>query len=556
MKWKNKLIFLIFFLSAGLIIFRLYYIQIRRGEYFEALALGQQTFFKEVFGERGGIFLKDGTPLAQTAEAYLIYINPKQIEKDKEKIKHLIVFLSEILNENENLVRDKLFKNRVIKKEISYESFKKIRNARIKGVYGEKIWKRIYPQNKLAAQVVGFVNRNGDGQYGVERAYNSLLSGKKALRQEYRLIGFKRNSLRLKNPILLKGADVFLTIDYKLQYFAEKALEKAKERWKIESGQIIISEPATGKIITMAFLPRFDPNNYYKEKNLRVFVNPAVQSLFEPGSIFKAITFAAAIEEGLINPEDTYIDKGFVKLSGAPIYNFGRRAWGEQTMQQVLEKSLNTGAVFVQQKLGEKLFLSYLQKFGFFEKTGIKLESEVFSENRQLKKGIKRDIAVASFGQSINITPMQIIRAFGAIANGGKLMKPVIIDKIVMPDGEIKKEEPEMQRRVISKETSSRLIKMLVSVVENGSGIRGRIKGYAIAGKTGTAQVSVPGKNGYGGKTIQSFIGFFPAQNPRFLVFVKLDNPQTLMASRSAAPLFREIAEYIISQYELPPNEE
>jgi len=557
-RWKTTLLFLVFFSLAGLITFRLYYLQIKKGEYFEALALGQQTSFEEVSGDRGGIFFdKSKLPLAQTKDEYIVYISPQKMSADSKE--YILGTLAGDLGETKESLLKLLENGRVIKKEISLEAFKKIKSRRLKGIYPEKTWKRVYPQGELSSFTIGFVNQAGQGQYGVEESYDDILKGEKYLKKNSRsVLGYFKNSAS-QDPIFnssLEGADIYLTLNYKLQYFSEKILREAKEKWHIDSGQILISEPGTGKILTLAALPNFDPNKYYKEKDVSSFINPITQKLFEPGSIFKPITFAAGLEQNLITPEDTYIDKGFVKLNGQPIYNFQKRAWGKRTMTDVLEESINTGAVFVEQKLGPKVFLDYLKRFGLFEKTGIDLNGEAFSANNTLKRGRERDIAVASFGQGINLTPIQLIRAFGAIANNGKLMKPFIVEKIKKSNGEAIETKLEVDRTVMSPSTCEQLTSMLTKVVEKGSGQRARIKGYSIAGKTGTAQVPLK-RGGYSeDKTIQSFIGFFPAKKPEFLILIKLDNPKNSpMAGHSVGPLFRELTKYIIDTYQIPPDE-
>ena len=291
-----------------------------------------------------------------------------------------------------------------------------------------------------------------------------------------------------------------------------------------------------------------------------IFQNPALQSFFEPGSVFKPITMASAIEEKKITPETTYIDEGMVKISKTPIYNYAKRTYGEQTMTQVLEKSINTGAVFAEQQLGSNLFLEYLEKFGLFEKTGIDLQGEVSSQNQEFKKGYEINFATASFGQGIKITPIQLVKAFSAIANNGKMAKPYLVKKIVNGENVVKEILPEFSENVISPETSSKIVSMMISVVENGYSKKTKVPGYYIAGKTGTAQVSWPAlginKPGYSDKTIQSFIGFAPAFNPEFLILVKLDNPATNTAEYSALPIFHDLAKYIIDLWQIPPDYE
>jgi len=558
--WKSKLVLFFLLCFSFLIIYRLYYLQIEKGEYFEALALGQQLSFEEVGGERGDIFFVNNAALAQTKEKNIIYIFPQKISEDEfEKTAQI---LNEITGEDKEELLSLLKRGKVFKKEISRNAVKKIKQADLKGVYLDRIWGRVYPQKELASHLIGFLNVQGEGQYGLEGYYDEILRGEKDLRKRPRsplgyLTLFLQSQEKEEKTKNLKGSDLFLTLDYNIQYFSEKLLDKAKEEWDIDSGQIIVVQPSTGKILALADFPNFDPNKYSKYENLGIFINPVIQELFEPGSVFKPIVFAGALEESLITPETTYEDKGYVKLGGPPIYNFQKRVWGEQKMTDVLEESINTGAVFVQQKLGGELFLKYIEKFGFFEKTGIDLQGEVFSENESLKRGYKRDLATASFGQGIEVTPIQVVMAFSAIANGGKLMRPYIVEKIVKGNGEVYKISPEIKRRVISEKTSATLSSMLVSVVENGSARRAKIPGYFIAGKTGTAQVPLKDKKGYSEtETIQSFIGFFPALDPKILIFIKLDNPKGVkVAAYSAVPLFRELAKYIIDYLQIPPND-
>lgn len=532
----------------------MYYLQIKKGEYYEALALGQQISFREMQGERGGIFFRDEkTPLAQTKIKNIVYIFPKKIKYEYQD--NVAEILSKILKEKKQNLISLFEKGEIIKREVSDEILEETKSVNLKGVVFDKVWTRVYPQNELGAHIVGFLSFEDKGQYGIEGYYDKDLQGKREFKQKEKSpFGYLPLSFWEDNKIISKGADLFLTLDYKIQYFAEKLLLQAKESWDIDSGQIVVSNPQTGEILALAVFPSFNPNSYQKQ-NLETFLNPIVQKLFEPGSIFKAITFAAAIEEQLITPETTYIDEGFVKIIGSPIYNFRKKVWGEQTMTDVLEESINTGAVFVQQKLGQELFLDYLEKFGFFEKTKIDLQTEAFSENKILKQAHPRALAVASFGQGIEITPIQMIRAFSAIANQGNLMRPFLIKKIIRSNNEINEIYPEVQKKVFSNKTANDLTLMLISVVDNGSGKKAKIPGYFIAGKTGTAQIPLK-QGGYSEtETIQSFISFFPALDPKFLVFVKLDNPKEVnAASKSAVPLAHEMIKYIIDSQQIPPD--
>jgi cell division protein FtsI (penicillin-binding protein 3)/stage V sporulation protein D (sporulation-specific penicillin-binding protein) len=301
----------------------------------------------------------------------------------------------------------------------------------------------------------------------------------------------------------------------------------------------------------MANYPNFDPNNYRQEE-LESFQNSAIQKLFEPGSVFKAFTMAAGLNEGKVTPQTTFKDKGYIDLGGSLIRNYDRRTWGEQTMIEVLKKSINTGAVFVEQELGRELFLKYSKRFGFTQLTGIDLVGETYSRNENLVSGCERDLAAASFGQGIAVTPIQLVTAFGAIANNGKLIKPFVVSSIQGKEEVSSKSS----KQIITSNSASQLTSMLTQVVEEGFGRKAGIPGYFLAGKTGTAQV-INEEGVYDpNKTIQSFIGFGPTLDPQFLILIKLDGPQAKSSSESAAPIFKKMAQYIINRYQIPPTVE
>jgi cell division protein FtsI/penicillin-binding protein 2 len=270
---------------------------------------------------------------------------------------------------------------------------------------------------------------------------------------------------------------------------------------------------------------------------------------------------ASAINEGKITPQTTYVDKGYVKIGGYTISNFQKQIWGECSMTKVLERSINTGAVFAEEQLGDDLFLKYLENFDFFEETGIDLQGEVFSPNSEFKKGYEVNFATASFGQGIEMTPIQLVKAFCSIANGGRLVKPYLVEKIVNGSDDVIEVQPEISENpIITQTTASQVTAMMVSTIENGYGKKAQIPGYYIAGKTGTAQIAYSSlgekKSGYSEKTIQSFIGFAPAYNPQFLILVKFTDPKAESAAYSVAPVFHEMAKYIIDYWQIPPDYE
>ena len=555
---RLRLITLLLFLIGAIIIGRLFSIQILKRSYYKALAQGQQRFFESVTGKRGEILFANGEKLAANKIQNFVYIAPREIE-DKEKTKEA---LRQILDLEEEFIEEKINNDslyELLETKATDSQIERLQRINFPGIYIGQEDSRIFPQATMASGTIGFVDSEKFGQYGLEGYYQETLKGSQGVIEGERGPGGLLISFSSPKGTE-KGSNLILTLDQQIQFEAEKLLAKAKENLNIDSGTIIVIKPDSGEIVALANFPNFDPNNYEKEKDMFIFQNPALQSFFEPGSVFKPITMASAIEEKKITPETTYIDEGMVKISKTPIYNYAKRTYGEQTMTQVLEKSINTGAVFAEQQLGSNLFLEYLEKFGLFEKTGIDLQGEVSSQNQEFKKGYEINFATASFGQGIKITPIQLVKAFSAIANNGKMAKPHLVKKIVGENGFVEEILPEFSENVISPETSSKIVSMMISVVENGYSKKTKVPGYYIAGKTGTAQVSWPAlginKPGYSDKTIQSFIGFAPAFNPEFLILVKLDNPATNTAEYSALPIFHDLAKYIIDLWQIPPDYE
>lgn len=520
---RQNLIFFFFISFGAIITWRLINLQIIQGDFYKALAEGQNNLGKEIRKDRGEIFLRDFEPLAINKDYYLVFgTGPKIVDPEK-----TAQSLSSVLDLPEEFILEKISKDTLyspIKDLLSKEEIMDIKNLNLPGINFTQERNHYFPQEALASQVIGFVDADYRGQYGLEEHYNDFLS---------------QNS-----------SNLVLTIDYDVQFMAEKLLNEAKKDVKIESGSIVVMDPNSGKILAMANFPNFNPNEYReyaKTGNLGIFQNNLTQKIFEPGSVLKPITMAAALEEEAITPQTTYTDEGVLKIGGRTVYNYDNRVYGEQTMTQVLEKSINTGAVFAERELGHNLFLKYIDKFGFFSQTGIDLP-EIYSENREFKKGYEINYATAAFGQGIEITPIQLVRAFSAIANGGRLVKPYLAEKIGQDIA-----KPEYSEQVISSKTASEVTTMLTSVVENGFSKKAKIPGYYVAGKTGTAQVPEAGKYSLD-KTVQSFIGFFPAFSPKFLILVKLDNPQTKTAEYSALPIFHDLAEYVLRLYQVPPD--
>ncbi len=535
---------------------RLFSFQVLEGDYWRALARGQHTFFENAQGDRGEIYLssRDGSthPLAVNRNWDFAYVVPSEVHRNEKDPEEVSLMISRILNLDYDRVFQRISREASmyerLKDRLTSEEAEMLREKNIPGVYIKQEFGRYYPQNSLASHITGFVGGEGSGQYGVENYYNDVLEGTVALIEGEK---WPRGGYLIKRNLELpqRGEDIVLTLDYNVQFMAEKLLKEAKENLDIEGGTILVGDPHTGKIIALANYPDYNPNNYREESDLSVFKNSAIQSLFEPGSIFKSITLAIALEENKITPQTTYIDEGFVKIGAHTLRNYAQRVYGRQTMLEVLEKSINTGVIFAQRLVGNETFITYLEKFEFFEKTGIQLQGEVASQNLNFKSGYEVNFANASFGQGLDLTSIQIFKAFAALANGGKIVDPYIVETNNYPtDG----------RRVISSGTSSQITSMMVSVTENGFAKTAQVPGYYVAGKTGTAQVSWSSlgisQRGYSDKTIQSFVGYAPAFDPAFLILVKLDNPKARTAEYSAAPIFGELAKYILDYYQIPPE--
>ncbi|MDO8470832.1 MAG: penicillin-binding protein 2 [bacterium] len=556
-RWRITFILVLLCLFGAAALVRLGFLQIVSSGFYKALAQGQQQVSSLAKGERGQILSQDKKgnlyPLASNKRISSVFLSPPEIE-DKDLA---IRILSDILSVSKDVLSEKVSEREslyeLIAKDITQEQVDAIEEHHLAGVYVGQDVVRSYPQGAFASRILGFTNQDGQGQYGIEENFNATLEGKEGIDQSAQNPG---GYLFLSpESQVADGKDVVLTIDYNIQSQAESLLGKKAESLEYDEGTIVVADPISGKILALAVYPNFDPNSYGKVGDLSLFQNPAVQSLFEPGSIFKPITMASAIDKGKVTPETEYVDKGILHVGTQFITNYDQRTYGKRTMTEVLEFSINTGAVFAEEQLGSENFLQYIKKFGILEPTHIDLPGEVYSENREFQKGYAINFMKAAFGQGIEMNPLQILRAFFTFTNKGIRVDPYIMQGVADEEN-IPREENRVQ--VVSADTASKITSMLVKVVEDGFGKRARIPGYYIAGKTGTAQIpwSALGisKSGYSDKTIQSFIGYAPAYDPKFIILVSLKNPNTGTAEYSAIPMFHDLAKYIIDYYQIPPD--
>lgn len=557
-------ILLFFLLLFAALVSRLFVLQIVQHQEYGRLAARQHRLVKEVLSERGLIYTqgKNGEliPLTLNKSHQTLSASPRDIKSLEEVLNFLSKNFAIGGEEITKKFSQKEDSYEIILKKIEPEKAEKLTKQLPAGLFFEDEKTRIYPHGTVAAQLLGFVSKETDeekGRYGLERFYEKDLLGKTGFFEGTKdTAGFwvalgKRIVSPPKN-----GSSLILNIDYNIQLKTEALLKIAREKWQASSGAILVLEPSTGKMLAMASSPDFDLNNFSKEKNFSVFLNPLLESIFELGSVLKPIIMAAGLEEKLVEPNTTYNDPGEVKIGGYVVKNFDEKAYGVQTMMQVLEKSLNTGAIYVAKLLGHKKQYDYLKNFGFGKKTGIDLPGEIAGKIANLDSGREIDFMTAAFGQGIAVTPLQLAMALGAVANQGKLMKPYVVEKIIDDSGNETKNMPIIIREVISKETAEKLSKMLVSAVRNGFENRAGVKGYFVAGKTGTAQIPRRDGRGYSDKVIHTFVGYAPAFNPRFLVLLQLNEPQgNRFAANTLTPVFHDLAEYILNYYEIPPDE-
>jgi cell division protein FtsI/penicillin-binding protein 2 len=357
------------------------------------------------------------------------------------------------------------------------------------------------------------------------------------------------------------GNDLILTVDRNIEFIVCDKLKQVADYYKAEGGSIIVMNPKTGAIIAMCSFPDFNPNNYKDVENMSFYNNPAIFYQYEPGSVFKTVTMAIAIDQEKISPATTYEDKGQIMISGwpKPIRNsdfFSHGPHGVVDMSAVLDNSLNTGAIFAMNQVGPKIFAEYVKNFGFGERTGIELGAESPGNiNNLLSNKVKEiDAATASFGQGIAVTPLQMLMPYQAIANKGLLMKPYVVKSIVYSDGRREDISPKAINQIISEKTAATVSAMLVNVVEKGHSQKAAISGYYIGGKTGTAQIATAG--GYSqSEYSHTFIGIAPIENPVFVMLVKIDKPKGVQyAEGSVVPLWRDIAEFILNYYAVPKD--
>ena len=544
--------------------FQLYILQVVRGGEYQLLSDGQHVLEKKLVPDRGSIYFKDKDGLYAVAvnrSAKMAYAVPREMDDRQSTADNV----ASVLSLDTDAVRDRFINGsemyEPLKHRLSDDEINALNDRKIPGIHLADETYRYYPAGELGAGVLGFVGWSGNqlkGRYGVEASFDDALRGEEGkIVQNRDTLGRWISIGKRQLQEAKSGQNVVLTIDHIVQYEAEKILQGALKKYEAESGSIVIMDATTGDILAMANAPTFDPNNYGSVSDPSVFNNQVVSQPYEPGSVFKTFTLAAALDSGKITPDTTYVDTGLVKEAGYTIQNSDRKANGLQTMTNVLEKSLNTGVIYAEKLIGNINFADYVKRFGFGETTGMGLFGEQPGNLKNLND-LRSNIQffTASFGQGIMTTPIQLAAGYGAIANGGMLIRPKIVDKLINFDGSETHNLPEEVRRVISQQAALEITQMLQSVVENGHGKQAGVPGYWVAGKTGTAQVVDPKTGKYSDTMkIGTFAGFAPVESPKFVMVVEMDNPKAVeWAESSAAPTFGEMMKFLLDYYKIEPT--
>lgn len=556
----------IFFLVLAIwIVVRLFMLQIVQHDYYALFALNSHEIYQRLHPDRGRIYFKDSRtkieyPAAVNKEFFIVYANPREISP--EETATTSVQVGALLGQTPEEQKTTLAKlsnhsdsYAVIAKKVPSDVADRLTAATLKGIYATGVSMRYYPEGALAGAVLGFTGSDSAGnivgRYGIEGYWEKKLAGKGGFTMGEKGALGSWISLADRTTVPSEnGADLVLTIDRAVESAACERLRQGLKDYNAKSAALVLMNPKTGAILAMCSLPDYDPNNYSKADDLSVYNNTAIFTAYEPGSVFKAFTMGAGLDLGLVTPNTTYTDPCERIINGFHVRNAMQSCYGEQTMTEVLEKSINTGAVWVEEKVGADKFRQYIEKFGFGDKTGIALNTEVSGDVSSLKKKGEIFGANGSFGQGLTATALQVAAGYAAIANGGKLMKPYVVDQVRYPGGEKETATPMVVEQVISEHAAKLLGAMLVSVVENHYKAA-KINTYYVVGKTGTAQIAERGVYS-DNRTNHTFAGFAPAADPALVLVVKYEEPERKWAEQTALPVFKDVMQFALNYYAIP----
>jgi len=554
--WRLFILMVTLAIGAGGIVLRLVQIQVIDHDYYASQAADEHLHQTVVRAPRGAILDRNGYPLATTVTTFDVYIDPRSWRNDTvalEGASQAGPLLGRDAGELIAAVRGQEQGDYLAARQVTSDVGLQLMNEAPPGVKTVESSSRFYPEGDLASAILGFLGRDQTGLAGVEADYDRELGGAPGL------VYFERDGLGNPIPFGRKvgdqpaaGGDVQLTIDRYIQQLAEQELDFQVKAHGATGGTIIVMDPMTGEILGMASRPSFQLSQLNLEDpgQADLYRNRAVTDLYEPGSVMKTITMASAVDLGLVNPDSTYFDSGLAEIEGGvAIKNWDFSAHGTTTMTQLLQYSLNTGAVWLSGLLGADRFYDYVQRFGFGSptNTGLGGEPAGIVRTNQEDSWYPIDLATNAFGQGISVTPVQMLTAVSALVNGGLLMRPYIVKEVTGPDHRVY--EPVVVRRAVSEETSRTLVQMMEAVVDGQPGHLARVPGYHVGGKTGTT--TFPDRS----DTLASFVGFAPVDDPQFVMLARIDAPKdNSLGGVVAAPIFHDLAPKILAYLGVPPD--
>jgi cell division protein FtsI/penicillin-binding protein 2 len=555
---RTRLIFvgLAFTIFAGVIAQRLYWYQIAEHDRFAALANDEHEQRRPIVPKRGSLLDTNGRPLVLSVMYDAVYVHRTEMTN----VEKTASFLAEALGMPKDEVRGRINEAdrswTLLAARVPANAAARVEAERLPGVELQRLPAREYPEGSTASQILGFVGAEGRGLTGLELTLDVELAGKPGVvLTERDTTGGEITIARKALIPAVSGADLVLTIDRYIQRVVERELARAIEANKATGGLIIVMEPNTGAILAAASSPTYSLTGSGFDPAQSALFKPSIATdTYEPGSVMKLITTAAALEEGVVTADTPYFDSGVALVNGVPIRNWDGGAYGTVSVRQIVIHSLNTGMQWVAGALGPDRFYEHLDAFGFGEPIGVRLNGEASGGfRRPSTPGWSRiDLATNSYGQSISVTPLQMITAVAALGNNGVLMRPQLVREIRGQDGP-QTVEPEPVRAVVSPRTARTMLDIMVSTWSQPALAGNRIEGYTLAAKSGTADI--PGPGGYSsGKTYASYVGFGPIPNPRFVVLVRLDRPEAIYGGAVAAPVFRGVVSELLTYFQIPPR--
>jgi cell division protein FtsI (penicillin-binding protein 3) len=532
---------------------RLVHLQVVKAPMFESLGAKQRVRRVELPAKRGTIFDRNGVPLAMSVDARAIYANPAFITDPKDTAARI----GPILGIEPALIEERLTRSApfvYVARKVDVAIADRVMALRLPGLGAIEEMKRVYPAGPLAAQVIGVVGTDNVGLAGLESAWDRTLRGvpgEEILEQDPRGRPIPNGQSRTRPPV--PGQDLVLTIDRDIQFAVEQALSTALARTGANHGSALVLDPHTGDILAMANWPQLDPTAFSRAQP-DLLRNRAVQDAYEPGSVNKVVTAAAALESHVATPSDILRIPNSYTISDKTFHDFQSHDTWRITYGEALARSSNIGTIEVAQRVGKARLYQMLRRFGLGQKTGVGFPAESPGILLPMREWYSTSMGTIPIGQGIAVTPLQIARVYATIANDGVSVRPQLVRSVIARDGDIDERGSAAPRRVISSGTAAQVRAMLVGVVEDGTGRTARIPGYLIGGKTGTARKPLPNARGYSKDVVTTFVGMVPADAPRFVVAVVLDAPQTHMSSVTAAPVFKEIVHFVLARLKVAPS--